>query len=84
MRRVPPPEPTGWLFNGVRYETDDAYLAARAKWQARRARLLALIEGEREHDDVGRGRDLLSASARLTSVACAMPNKVMRLRATGE
>jgi len=46
MRRVTPPDPVGWLFNGVWYETEDAYLAARVKWPARRDRLLALVEDE--------------------------------------
>jgi hypothetical protein len=44
----PGEKPAGWLFNGVWYETEDAYLVARAKWQARRARLLALIDAERD------------------------------------
>ena len=34
------------MVNGVRYETKNAYLAARAKWQARRDRLLALVEDD--------------------------------------
>lgn len=46
MRRVPPPEPTGYFFLGDYYESEADYLAAYAKWRARRARLLALVEDD--------------------------------------
>ncbi len=52
MRRVAQSEPPGpWLFRGVRYESRNAYEAARAAWdercRARRVRLLKRIELER-------------------------------------
>jgi hypothetical protein len=37
-----------WLFNGKLYRTAAEYQAAREAWAARRARLLAQIEAERD------------------------------------
>ncbi len=48
MRRLPEEaSPEGRLFNGVWYKTESEYLAAKARRDARRARLLALVEEER-------------------------------------
>jgi hypothetical protein len=37
-----------WLFNGKLYLSEAEYQAARDAWVARRARLLARIEAERD------------------------------------
>lgn len=60
MKRREPAEPRGgYIFNGKVYATEAAYLAARAEQEARRVRLLALVEAESESHSfqVGAHRD---------------------------
>jgi hypothetical protein len=46
MRRIPDVPVGGWLLDGVRYQSEDAYLEALDKRNDRRARLLARISVE--------------------------------------
>jgi hypothetical protein len=46
--RWPGPVSGEWLFNGKLYRTEAQYEAAREAWAARRARLLAMVEAERD------------------------------------
>jgi len=47
-RRTPDPAPEDLMFHGRRYGTVAEAQAARAKWQERRRRLLALVEEQRD------------------------------------
>jgi hypothetical protein len=45
--RRPVDDPAGWLLNGVWFDTEGEFRAALDKRDARRARVMALIEAER-------------------------------------
>lgn len=54
MRRIMPDEPSGgWLFNGTRYDTKEAYEAALAARDAQRLRIAARFAAEGELVGVG-------------------------------
>lgn len=55
-RRVPESAPADLMFHGRRYDTVAAAQAARAKWQERCRRLLALVNADEETPPPGRKR----------------------------